>query len=612
MPDDDRGSGVRLARSDVSLSLAATALAAALRFYRLGDTGQNLFYASATRSMLDSWHNFFFVSFDPGGALAVDKPPLGLWLQAASASAFGFHYWALALPQALAGTVAVPVLYWMARGYGRLRAFIAAVVLAALPVSVASARNNSLDTVTMLLMLLAAWALLRYRDRHRFRWLACSAVLAGLAFNTKMFEAFVPLPAFALFYGMEMRGKIVAHRWSMLSAVAILAAVSISWVAVVGLTPANDRPVVYNGYGNSIWSLTFRFNGLNHVIDTGLQERVRSAEDSTVGLGEASATPPQRPWRLLTGAAGGELGWFLPVALFESVVLLRRSRPEDVLWASWLLTGFMLFSFSGTVRPQYLEAMTAPLAVCAGIGLGDLAVSLRARRGLGVVATVALIAFACSILWATDDTAGLGAVAAGLGALGALAIVVATRAKMRRVGLVGIATVLVGLSVGPLVWAVETAVVPQVGSGGRYPAAGPRDARDYPPALGGDQPGPAQLTNDPVLPFLVTHTTSNRYLVLTERSLYGNAPRYVLITNRPVLTLDSFSSEESAQSALEGLVRSGQLRYLELATSGPWTDPSLSLGRWFLSNCRDLSSVDLAPLGSPHLYDCKAAAPADD
>src|SRR5689334_6896282 len=57
-----------------------------MNFYQLGQNGfANLYYASAIRSMLDSWHNFFFVAFDPGGFVSVDKPPLGFWLQAASA-----------------------------------------------------------------------------------------------------------------------------------------------------------------------------------------------------------------------------------------------------------------------------------------------------------------------------------------------------------------------------------------------------------------------------------------------------------------------------------------------------------------------------------------------
>src|SRR4051794_27665154 len=61
-------------------------LAAALHLYRLDQNGYgNEYYAATVRSMLVSWHNFFFVSFDPGGFVSVDKPPLAFWIQAASA-----------------------------------------------------------------------------------------------------------------------------------------------------------------------------------------------------------------------------------------------------------------------------------------------------------------------------------------------------------------------------------------------------------------------------------------------------------------------------------------------------------------------------------------------
>src|SRR6476661_8074926 len=67
------------------------ALAAFLDLFRLDRLGYgNLYYAAAVRSMLESWHNFFFVSFDPGGFVSVDKPPLGFWIQTASARLFGF------------------------------------------------------------------------------------------------------------------------------------------------------------------------------------------------------------------------------------------------------------------------------------------------------------------------------------------------------------------------------------------------------------------------------------------------------------------------------------------------------------------------------------------
>src|ERR671921_2720754 len=74
----------------------------------------NTYYAATVKNMLTSWSNFFFVSYD-AGFVSVDKPPLGLWIQAASAYLFGFNGWALLLPQAIAGVLSVAVLYYLVR-----------------------------------------------------------------------------------------------------------------------------------------------------------------------------------------------------------------------------------------------------------------------------------------------------------------------------------------------------------------------------------------------------------------------------------------------------------------------------------------------------------------
>ena len=83
--------------------------AAVMNTVRLAQNGYaNIFYSAGVRSMADSWHNFLFVSFDPGGLVSVDKPPLALWVQALSARIFGFHPLSLLLPEALMGVAAVP------------------------------------------------------------------------------------------------------------------------------------------------------------------------------------------------------------------------------------------------------------------------------------------------------------------------------------------------------------------------------------------------------------------------------------------------------------------------------------------------------------------------
>src|SRR6185503_2713129 len=74
---------------------AVTVLAAALRFHSLEGVPPNPFYDAAVRSMAHSWHNFFFAAFEPGGRIAVDKPPVDLWLQVASVKLLGFDSLAL-------------------------------------------------------------------------------------------------------------------------------------------------------------------------------------------------------------------------------------------------------------------------------------------------------------------------------------------------------------------------------------------------------------------------------------------------------------------------------------------------------------------------------------
>ena len=75
----------------LSFALSVLALSAVLNTHRLSQNGfANIYYSAGVKSMLRSWHNFFFVSFDPGGLVTVDKPPLGLWVEAASAKLFGF------------------------------------------------------------------------------------------------------------------------------------------------------------------------------------------------------------------------------------------------------------------------------------------------------------------------------------------------------------------------------------------------------------------------------------------------------------------------------------------------------------------------------------------
>src|SRR4051794_22734643 len=121
-----------LAPAAPRLAVAAiAALAAVLRFKSLGSMSLNPYYDAAVRSMGSSWHAFLVGGFDPNATVAIDKPPLDLWLQVATTKLFGFTSFALLLPEALASTAAVVLLYDIVRrGFGRTAGLGAAAVLA--------------------------------------------------------------------------------------------------------------------------------------------------------------------------------------------------------------------------------------------------------------------------------------------------------------------------------------------------------------------------------------------------------------------------------------------------------------------------------------------------
>jgi 4-amino-4-deoxy-L-arabinose transferase-like glycosyltransferase len=357
--------------------LVAVLLSAVLNIHRLAQNGySNIFYSAGVKSMLHSLHNFVFVSFDPGGFISVDKPPLALWVQAASAKLFGFSPLSLLLPEAIAGVLAVAVLYAvLARRVGVLAAFAGAVTLAVFPSFVAVSRDTGVDTVLILLMLLACAAGLRASETGRWRWLIASAVLVGLAFNTKTLAAVLVVPGIALGYFVCAPGSLAARAGKLLVAGAVMIAVSFSWIALVELTPASQRPYVGSSTNNTELGLTFEYNGFGRVegqaggpgrvvlrpgarVPGSHTHAAHSRSKSTHPVapapapkaatastgGNATFLPNGRyrnpipfgsrpsPVRLFGKGLGDQAGWMIPFALFglialTAVAVLSRRRP---------------------------------------------------------------------------------------------------------------------------------------------------------------------------------------------------------------------------------------------------------------------------------------------
>jgi 4-amino-4-deoxy-L-arabinose transferase-like glycosyltransferase len=250
------------------LALAAIlGLSAAFNTYDLSRNGwANNFYSAGVKSMLLSLHNFLYISFDPGGMITLDKPPLADWAQAVSAKVFGFTPMALLLPEALAGVLCVGALYLATvKPFGRLAALTAALCLAVFPAFVAVSRDNNPDALLILLMTLSCWVALRAIDSGRLLTLIACAVCVALAFNTKALAAYLVVPGIALGYLVCAPGSLRARTGKLATAGVVMALVSIAWLSFVDLTPASRRPYVGGTLDNSELSLTLGYNGLGRI-----------------------------------------------------------------------------------------------------------------------------------------------------------------------------------------------------------------------------------------------------------------------------------------------------------------------------------------------------------
>jgi 4-amino-4-deoxy-L-arabinose transferase-like glycosyltransferase len=203
-----------------------------MNFYELGKNGFGSYYPAAIRSMLDNWHNFFFVAYDPGGFVSIDKPPVGFWLEATSAKIFGFNSVSILLPQALAGVLSVWLLYYLVRRhFGVVAGLLAALALALNPISILTNRNVTIDSTLTLVLLLGAWTVLKAAETGRLRWLLLTAFIVGIGFNIKTLEAYLVVPAYGLLYLLAAPHRLRKRIGHLALAGVLLLAVSLSWVA---------------------------------------------------------------------------------------------------------------------------------------------------------------------------------------------------------------------------------------------------------------------------------------------------------------------------------------------------------------------------------------------
>ncbi|WP_057770518.1 glycosyltransferase family 39 protein [Lactobacillus selangorensis] len=227
----------------------------------------NSYYTAAVTSMVKSWKNFWYGAFDPAGFITVDKPPVALWFMAISAKIFGVHGWSVVLPSVLFGIGSVALMYKMIKPYfGVWPARLAALTLTLSPMVVADSRTNNMDAALVFFLMWAGYILQQAVVKKSSWRVIVSFGLIGIAFNIKMLQAFMLLPAMYFFYWLAVKKPWQRKTGLLLVATAVLAIFTLAWPVAVDATPASQRPYIGSSQKNSVLELAFGYNGAERLL----------------------------------------------------------------------------------------------------------------------------------------------------------------------------------------------------------------------------------------------------------------------------------------------------------------------------------------------------------
>jgi 4-amino-4-deoxy-L-arabinose transferase-like glycosyltransferase len=595
--------------------LGASVAAAVLYGWGLSRGVTHYYYSAAVRSMTLSWHNFFFGAFDPSASITTDKLPGSLWVQALFARVLGVHTWVLLLPELLAAVATVPLLFGAVRRWAGPRAgYIAIIVFVLTPAVFATAQVNIPDTLLVLCTVAGAYAVVRALTSKHYWWLLLAAGLAGFAFQVKMTESLLVLPALALAYLVAADKPLRARILATAGYLAVTAVLALSWITVFALVPASSRPRIDGSASNSVWDMVFVYNGIGRT-------------GSTTAALSALFAGPTGPLRLFDFMVGGEASWLIPLAVVLGVaglVLTRREGRKVVagwlMWLVWLGVCVAAFSVVGEMHPYYTVLIVPAIAALVGAG-GDRAVSAwRSGEGpswmswtlpVGVVLTVAL-----AVVFLVRVPVGLGwvvPVTVAAGVVVVLAFLLRGRSFAGNRAMTGVtaAAVAVAVLVAPSVWLFSTPSISATPVRAVDQLAGPAA---FIAADEAKQGGAGTISGPDLALLRYVHARDGgeRFVLVTASAATASA--YVT-AGQNVLPLLGFSTESPGPTAaqLTDMVRAHQFRFVLMVTQPHARGNAAVVQNWVSAHCRVMSKKEYDPSGlpsrdpwAPKLHDCVA------
>lgn len=565
-------------------------LTALLYLWGLGSAGwANEYYAAAAQAGTQSWKALLFGSLDAGNSITVDKPPASLWVMGLSGRLFGFGHWSMLVPQALMGVAAVVLVYGAVRrvsGHGA--GLLAGAVLALTPVATLMFRYNNPDALLVLLLVVAAYCVIRALESAPLRWTVLAGAALGFAFLSKLLQALLVSPAIAAVVLVALPGGMWARIRTLCAGLAAMV-ISAGWyVALVSLWPSNFRPHIGGSTDNSLIELTLGYNGLGRVF---------GGNGNPIGLSPGApgdSTPPMFGGqtgltRLFGSEMGTEISWLLPAALIGLAAAMwqtRRAPRTDrlrgalLLWGGWLLVTALVFSFmKGIMHPYYTVALAPAVAALVGTGVIELwrrRQSASARWTLAVMLAVTGV-WTFVLLWRTPDwLPGLRWVLLVMALALAAVVGLSAQRSGRWTAMLAATGLLVGLG-GAAAYTVDTVFA---GGSGPIPVSGPHR---FQPVGQGPVDGP-RAADDTALIDLIERT-DNRWAAATVGS--HTAAVLELATGASVMSIGGFNGGDPSPTLqqFQSYVAQRQIRYFVASPEdhrgpGPESAVGAEITRW--------------------------------
>ena len=356
-------------RNRTSTALLAALFAAAVLLPLLGhrpltDWDEGI-YAEIAREMLCAHTLQGFLAPHWNGHLWFEKPPLQMWLTAASLRLFGLNAFAARLPSALAGIATVTLLHaWLLRRVNALTAWLSTVILLSAFGFQHVARVGETDTLLALFCLLATLGLAELLKNRPLGWILFWTGFA-LALLTKGAGS-LPLPLTALLLTLLNPRQLLRHARSFALGAALFLALTLPW-----------HIYAYIHFGDTFLS---PYLGL-HVL-----HRATAAIEGHI----------THPWFYL---------WVLFISaplfslLYPAALTATFRRPDLSLLrplALFALVELVLFSAARTRLPHYIAPAYPPLAAITAAWLASRFAALgQPSRSLGwQLALVAVVLYA--------------------------------------------------------------------------------------------------------------------------------------------------------------------------------------------------------------------------